>query len=140
VPWEALRQRTESITSIHLTVHGSNLAHTRFTPEHILNTGKNHWGLVSWQVAPRPYNYMRYKYLAWSLIHSTRGDIANRYRNYLHMMPSINPSAANSLTFALSLLETWVDAREGIDLRSEKLQTISHFIEEALAVTEEGKT
>ena len=139
VPWEALRQRVESVTSIHLTSHGSNLSHISFTPEHILITGENRWGLVGWQVAPRPYNYMRYKYLAWSLIHTLQGEIENRYRHYLQMMPTIHPSAADLLTFALCLLETWVDAREKIELRAEKLQAILHFIENALAIAEEDK-
>jgi hypothetical protein len=139
VPWEALRQRVESVTSIHLTSHGSNLSHINFTPEHILITGENRWGLVGWQVAPRPYNYMRYKYLAWSLTHTLQGEIENRYRHNLQMMPTIHPSAADLLTFALCLLETWVDAREKIELRAEKLQAVLHFIENSLAIAEEDK-
>ena len=139
VPWEALRQRVETVTSIHLTVQGSNLAHTCFTPEHVLTTGKGQWGLVGWQVAPRPYNYMRYRYLAWCLIHTPRGEVEKRYREHLQSMPTIHNSAANSLTFALSLLETWVNTTTGIELRAEKLQTVSKFIDEALEMAVEDK-
>jgi hypothetical protein len=136
IPWEALRQRVESVTSIHLTGHGSLLAHTCFTPEHILVTGLNRWGLVGWQVAPRPYNYMRYKYLAWSLMHSIRGEIDTRYREYIKHMPTIHTAAANSLTFALSLLEVSVETREGVEFQEEKFRTVLGFIDEALTVSE----
>jgi hypothetical protein len=139
VPWEALRQRVETVTSIHLTGHGSILAHTCFTPEHILVTGPNRWALVGWQVAPRPYNYMRYRYLAWSLVHSTRREIETRYRIHLKHLPTIHISAANSLTFALSLLEACVEVSELIIFREEKFQTILKFIDEALAVSESDK-
>ena len=136
VPWEALRQRVETVTSIQLTGHGSILAHTCFTPEHILITGPNRWGLMGWQVAPRPYNYMRYRYLAWSLVHSTLGEIENRYQVHVKHLPTIHSSAANSLTFALSLLETWVETRELIEFREEKFRTILKFLDEALPVSE----
>lgn len=139
VPWEVLRQRVETVTSIHLTMQGSHMAHTCFTPEHILLTGKDQWGLVGWEVAPRPYNYMRYRYLAWCLIHTSQGDIEKRYRNFLQTMPTIHTAAANSLTFALSLLETWIGTRKEIKRRAEKLQAVSKFIDEALSVAEEDK-
>ncbi len=139
VPWEALRQRVETVTSIHLTGHGSILAHTCFTPEHILVTGPNRWALVGWQVAPRPYNYMRYHYLAWALVHSTREEIETRYRVHVNHLPTIDTSAANSLTFALSLLEIWVQVRELIELQEEKFQTVLKFLDEALAVSESDR-
>jgi hypothetical protein len=139
VPWEALRQRVEAVTSIHLTVQGSNLAHTCFTPEHVLTIGKDQWGLVGWQVAPRPYNYMRYRYLAWCLIHTPRGEVEKRYRLHLQSMPTIHRASANSVTFALSLLETWVNTGDAIELRSEKLQAVLKFIDEALTVPVEDK-
>jgi hypothetical protein len=136
VPWEALRQRVATVTSIHLTGYGSLLAHTGFTPEHILVTGPDRWGLVGWQVAPRPYNYMRYKYLAWCLMHSARGEIGTRYREYIKQLPTIHTAAANSLTFALSLLEVSVATREGIEFPKEIFRTVLEFIDEALTVSE----
>ena len=119
--WAALRHRVETVTSIHWRGHGSNLAHTCFTPEHLLITGPKSLGLVGWQVAPRPYNYMRYRYLAWCLVHSTRGEIENRYRHCLETMPAIQYSAANSLTFVLSLLETWVETKRSNQTSSRKI-------------------
>ncbi len=133
--WLALRHRVEAVTSIHLTPHGSNLAHTCFTPEHVLTCPEDHWGIVGWQVAPRPYNYMRYRYLAWCLVHTDQGEIAKRYRHFLAAMPSIQYSAANCLTFVLCLMETWVETKRAINLRAEKLQAFFSFIEEALSLT-----
>ena len=133
--WSALRHRVETVTSIHLAAHGSNLAHTCFTPEHLLSLPEDRWGVVGWQVAPRPYNYMRYRYLAWCLVHTAQGDIENRYRQFLDFMPAIHSSAANSLTFALSLLETWAETKKAIELRTEKVQVICRFIDEALEET-----
>jgi hypothetical protein len=133
--WSALRHRVETVTSIHLAAYGSNLAHTCFTPEHLLSLPEDRWGVVGWQVAPRPYNYMRYRYLAWCLVHTAQGDIENRYRQFLDFMPAIHSSAANSLTFALSLLETWAETKKAIELRTEKVQVICRFIDEALEET-----
>lgn len=133
--WEALRYRVEIVTSIHLVATGSHLAHTCFTPEHVLATGGDRWGVVGWQVAPRPYNYMRYRYLAWCLVHTLESDIEKRYRGFLATMPGTQAAAANSLTFALSLLETWVETREDIALKAEKFQALLSFIDEALEVT-----
>jgi hypothetical protein len=132
--WSALRDRVELVTSIHLAAPGSNLAHTCFTPEHLLITPGDGWGVIGWQVAPRPYNYMRYRYLAWSLIHTAQGDIESRYRYFLAGMPAIQFSAANSLTFVLSLLETWVETSRTIPLRAEKIKALCSFIDEALAL------
>ncbi len=50
-------------------------------------------------------------------------------------MPAIHSSAANSLTFVLSLLETWVETKKAIELRAEKLQALCSFLDEALAET-----
>ena len=50
-------------------------------------------------------------------------------------MPAIHSSAANSLTFVLSLLETWVETKKAIELRTEKVQVICRFIDEALEET-----
>jgi hypothetical protein len=133
--WSALHERVEAVTSIHLAPHGSNLAHTCFTPEHLLMLPKEGWGIVGWQVAPRPYNYMRYRYLAWCLVHTALGNIKNRYRDFLDAMPSINYSAANCLTFVLCLLETWVETQRVIERRSEKLQVLRSFLDEALVMT-----
>jgi hypothetical protein len=132
-PWPVLRDRVETVTSIHLAAPGSNLSHTCFTPEHLLTLPEDRWGIVGWQVAPRPYNYMRYRYLAWCLVHTAQGDIEKRYRHFLEVMPTIHPSAANSLTFVLSLLETWVETKGAIELRAEKLKAVGSFIDEALA-------
>lgn len=131
-PWAGLRQRVADVTSIHLTVHGSSLAHTAFTPEHILSTAPGHWAILSWQVAPRPYNYMRYRYLAWCLVHTPQGDIATRYRRFLSQIPAINAAAAHPLTFALALLQTWVEARGAVSHRQEKWQVIQAFVAEAI--------
>lgn len=133
--WEALRLRVETVTSIHLLAPGSHLAHTCFTPEHLLTTGDGRWGVVGWQVAPRPYNFMRYRYLAWCLVHTQESDIDKRYRGFLATMPGTQAAAANSLTFALSLLETWVETRGDIKLKGEKFQALLSFIDEALEVT-----
>jgi hypothetical protein len=131
--WSALQDRVETVTSIHLAPQGSNLAHTCFTPEHLLAIPGDRRGIVGWQVAPRPYNYMRYRYLAWCLVHTQQGNIENRYRQFLESMPSIHYSTANFLTFILSLLETWVETQKAIRLRAEKLQTLWSFIDEAVA-------
>jgi hypothetical protein len=132
--WSPLRDRIEQVTSIHLNTPGSNLAHTCFTPEHLLLTPGGGWGVIGWRVAPRPYNYMRYRYLAWCLVHTDQSDIESRYRNYLAAMPAIQIFAASSLTFILSLLETWVETTAAIPLRAEKVQTLCRFIDEALAL------
>jgi hypothetical protein len=132
--WSALRDRVKRVTSIHLAAPGSNLAHTCFTPEHLLITPGNGWGVIGWQVAPRPYNYMRYRYLAWCLVHTLQGDIESRYRYYLAAMPAIQIPAANSLTFVLSLLETWVETTRAITRRAEKISALCSFIDEALAL------
>ncbi|MBM4288043.1 MAG: hypothetical protein FJ135_07845 [Deltaproteobacteria bacterium] len=134
--WSRLSQRVEVVTSIHLAPQGSNLAHTGFTPEHLLVDAGDRWGIVSWQVAPRPYNYMRYRYLAWCLVHSQRGDITRRYDALLQSMPVINYSGANALTWVLCLVETWVEAFSALDFRAEKLQALSTFFEEAMVVTD----
>jgi hypothetical protein len=68
-------------------------------------------------------------------VHTAQGDIENRYRHFLDFMPAIHSSAANSLTFALSLLETWAETRKAIELRREKVQVICRFIDEALEET-----
>ncbi len=133
-PWEALRERVEHVTSIHLTVSGSSLAHTAFTPEHLLATPDGTWAVVGWQVAPRPYNYMRYRYLAWCLVHSCHGDLMGRYRGFLSRLPAIAAAGAHPLTFALTLLETWVTARTAVSRRQEKLQVILTFVSEALTL------
>ncbi len=130
--WSALAARVETITSIHLAVHGSSLAHTAFTPEHLLPAQNDVWGVVGWRVAPRPYNYMRYRYLAWCLVHSPHGDLENRYRRFLADMPAIHSAAAHPLTFALTLLETWVEAGGAVTGRQEKLRAIGQFVTEAL--------
>ncbi len=137
--WPDLGHRVETVTSIHLVAPGSHLAHTCFTPEHLLCTGNDRWGVVGWQVAPRPYNYMRYKYLAWCLVHTVQGDIEKRYRFFLDAMPAIQSCAANSLTFVLSLLETWMEIRGPIELKAEKLQALYSFMDEALAVSNDDK-
>lgn len=134
-PWADLADRVAAVTSIHLAVHGSSLAHTAFTPEHLLSGPDDTWGVVGWRVAPRPYNYMRYRYLAWCLVHTPLGDIENRYRSYLAKMPAIHSAAAHPLTFALTLLETWVESGGAMVLREEKLQAIRSFISEALAMS-----
>ncbi len=133
-PWTTLAERVATVTSIHLAVHGSSLAHTAFTPAHLLICPDDTWGVVGWRVAPRPYNYMRYRCLAWCLIHSPHRDIENRYRRYLEKMPAIHSAAAHPLTFALTLLETWVETGGAIPWRTEKLQAIRSFVTEALAL------
>lgn len=134
-PWAALQDQLETVTSIHLTAHGSNLAHTRLTPEHLLRTEAGGWGVVGWQVAPRPYNYMRYRYLAWCLVHSSQGEIEPRCRRWLGLVPTIHAAAAHSLTFALSLLEAWVESDGNLAHRGEKLRAVLTFVNEALAQT-----
>lgn len=131
--WPALQQRVERITSIHLNAPGSLMAHTCFTPEHLLATPAG-WGVIGWRVAPRPYNYMRYRYLAWCLVHTRSGDIEARYRAYLADLPAVELAAANSLTLVLGLLESWLEAGPGIARRAEKLQTLISFIDETLAL------
>ncbi|MGQ9920242.1 MAG: hypothetical protein ACUVRZ_02810 [Desulfobacca sp.] len=131
-PWTDLAQRVAAVTSIHLAVHGSSLAHTAFTPEHLLAGPADTWGVVGWRVAPRPYNYMRYRYLAWCLVHTPHGDIEHRYRGYLAKMPAIPTAAAHPLTFALTLLETWVESGGTSLRREEKVQVIRSFVSEAL--------
>ncbi len=42
--WSVLRDRVETVTSIHLAAHGSNLAHTCFTPEHLLTLSRRPLG------------------------------------------------------------------------------------------------
>ncbi|WP_449243858.1 hypothetical protein [Desulfobacca acetoxidans] len=130
--WSALQARVEAVTSIHLPPQGSNLAHTNFTPKHLLVCPPDRWGIVGWQVASRPYNYMRYKYLAWCLVHTEQANIIDRYRRFLALMPAIQYSAAASLTFALCLLETWVEASEPLHHRSEKLAALYAFVEEGM--------
>lgn len=131
--WSALQDAVADITSIHLAVHGSSLAHTAFSPEHILLGPNDTWGVVGWRVAPRPYNYMRYRFLAWCLVHSPQGDLENRYTRYLSHMPAIHSAAAHPLTFALTLLETWVAAEGIVSHREEKLQVIQRFMAKAMA-------
>jgi hypothetical protein len=125
----------ETVTSIHLVGPGSHLAHTCFTPEHLLRADDDSWGVVGWQVAPRPYNFMRYRFLAWCLVHSLRSNIENRYRKFLQIMPAIESGAANSLTFVLSLLESWVEAGGQVELKDEKERALVNFIDEVLERT-----
>ena len=132
-PWADLAARVAAVTSIHLAIHGSSLAHTAFTPAHLLTGPDNTWGVVGWRVAPRPYNYMRYRYLAWCLVHTPLGGIENRCRSSLAKMPAIHSAAAHPLTFALTLLETWVESGGAVLWREEKLQAIGSFVAEALA-------
>jgi hypothetical protein len=131
--WPELEEKVANTTSIHLAVHGSGLAHTSFTPEHLLRLPDGTWGVVGWQVAPRPYNYMRYRYLAWCLVHTQQGDLAPRYRHFLEIMPAIQSSTAHPLTFVLALLETWIEAGGAVKLRQEKLQAMGQFLAAALA-------
>lgn len=136
LPWAALAERVETVTSIHLPPTGSNLAHTGFTPEHLLLTPAGQWGVVGWRLAPRPYNYMRYCYLAWCLVHTKEAGMAARYRHFLEKLPSMDASPAHLLTFALCLIDAWVKAGPDLDRRAEKLRTIVQFIDAALLATE----
>ncbi len=131
--WPELQEKVANTTSIHLAVHGSGLAHTAFTPEHLLRLADGTWGVVGWQVAPRPYNYMRYRYLAWCLVHSPWGDLESRYRHFLEIMPAIQSSTAHPLTFVLALLETWSETGGSQSHRQEKLQVMGQLVAAALA-------
>jgi hypothetical protein len=72
-------------------------------------------------------------------VHTVQGDIEKRYRFFLDAMPAIQSCAANSLTFVLSLLETWMEIRRPIELKAEKLQALYSFMDEALAVSNDDK-
>ena len=133
LPWEELQAKVAQVTSIHLATHGSGLAHTAFTPKHLLQLPDQTWGVVGWRVAPRPYNYMRYRFLAWSLVHTPAGEVMARYRGYLSQMPAIASAAAHPVTMALALLESWVEAAGEVSRREEKLAAIKMFLAEALA-------
>ncbi|MBW1987783.1 MAG: hypothetical protein JRI50_11310, partial [Deltaproteobacteria bacterium] len=128
----AFQNKLEQTTSIHLTPSGTNLAHTAFTPEHIIQCPEGRFGIVGWQVAPRPYNYMRLKYLAWSLIHTAAPEIFSRYQAYLAKMPKISPPWATAMTFTLALIEAWCEATSDMNYREEKLAALVAFMEEAL--------
>lgn len=128
----AFQEKLEQTTSIHLTPSGTNLAHTAFTPEHLIQCPEGHFGIVGWQVAPRPYNYMRLKYLAWGLVHSPAPDILPRYQAYLAQVPKVSPPWATAMTLALALIETWCETAPIVNYREEKLAALVAFMEEGL--------
>ncbi|MFP3866629.1 MAG: hypothetical protein ACLFUU_00510 [Desulfobacteraceae bacterium] len=128
----AFQDKLEQTTSIHLTPSGTNLAHTAFTPEHIIQCPEGRFGIVGWQVAPRPYNYMRLKYLAWSLIHTEAPEILSRYQAFLAKMPKVSPPWATAMTFTLALIEAWTEVPPLVNHREEKLAALVAFMEEAL--------
>ncbi|MDD3579532.1 MAG: hypothetical protein PHW74_00770 [Desulfobacca sp.] len=128
----AFQDKLEQTTSIHLTPSGTNLAHTVFTPEHLIRCPEGRFGIVGWQVAPRPYNYMRLKYLAWSLIHSQAPEILSRYRAYLAQVPKVSPPWATAMTFSIALIETWAEGPPVMNYPEEKLTALVAFMEEAL--------
>lgn len=134
IQWPAFRARVEETTSIHLPSGSTNLAHTAFTPEHVLRAADGHFGIVGWQLGCRPYNYMRLKYLAWSLLHTERPDVLRRYRTYLSEVPTVSHPSTTALTFVLCLLETWPEAIQNLHHPEEKLAALAAFMEDSLAV------
>jgi hypothetical protein len=132
IPGEQFARKVEQTISLHQPPSGINLAHTAFTPEHILLCPDGRFGIIGWQVEPRPYNYMRLKYLAWSFIHSTQADILSRYRNNLAELPTICSPAVSALGFVLCLLEIWPESNDLLPHRAEKLAALAALMEASL--------
>ncbi len=130
--WAALAARVEHTTSIHLSPGGSLLAHTAFTPEHVLACPDGELGVVSWQTAPRPYNYMRLRYLAWGLMHGGEPAGPGAYRELLAQVPAVSYTGAASLSLALALIETWLEAGAAMAHGGAPREALAGFLEDAL--------
>lgn len=128
----AFLAKVEQTTSIHLSARGTNLAHAAFTPEHLLICPDGQLGVVGWEIGPRPYNYMRLRYLAWSLIYSDNPDILRRYRSFLTRVPTVSPRWATYMGFALGLMESWPESPSVLTRRREKLAALTTFLEDSL--------
>jgi|GEM_PF-4036953 len=131
--WSEWRGRVEDTTSIHFAPGVTLLAHTAFTPEHLLLCPDGELAVVGWRLSPRPYNYMRLSYLAWRLVHSPGAGLMGRARELLTQVPAVGYTAAADLSLGCALLESWVEAGEDIPARQAKLEALLTFMEETVA-------
>lgn len=69
----------EEYPAIHFPIMGNNLAHWKFTPDHIVSCSTGDFGVLSWQIHPRPRRYMPFTFLAWALFHTEMPDVYERF-------------------------------------------------------------
>jgi hypothetical protein len=134
--WERLAALVEKTTSIHYAPSGSALAHAAFSPEHVLRCPEGGLGVLSWEAAPRPYNFMRLYYLGWCFVHSRAEGASGRARQALKQMPSIDYTAAGLLSFLLAVLTVWQETGQALGGATEKRAAVRAWVEEAAGAEE----
>ena len=102
---ERFRKLLDASPAIHLPITGNNLAHGRFTPDHIILCPDGSLGVVSWRVDPRPRRYMQLSFLAWSLFHESRTGIYEKFSTLIPRFFARSFYLENLLVLNVCILE-----------------------------------
>ena len=134
---DQFQELVDSSPAIHLPITGNNLAHGKFTPDHIILCPDNTMGIVSWRIDPRPRRYMQLSFLAWSLFHDSETGIYERFSNLLPRFFAKSFYMENLLVLNICILEQgFYYSKNGTGddhLADEKISSAQRLLSEGLA-------
>ncbi|HDM79495.1 MAG TPA: hypothetical protein ENG51_24005 [Deltaproteobacteria bacterium] len=123
--------------AIHLPITGNNLAHGKFTPDHVILCPDNTLGVVSWRVDPRPRRYMQLSFLSWLLFHDSKTGIYEKFSRLLPRFFAKTFYFENLLVLNICILEQGYyfgkNGFEDDDLIEEKISSANRILSEGLA-------
>ncbi len=134
---DEFRELLDASPAIHLPITGNNLAHGKFTPDHIILCPDNSLGVVSWRIDPRPRRYMQLSFLAWALFHDSETGIYEKFSNLFPQFFAKSFYMENLLVLNICILEQgYYFSRNGIrddKLVDEKVTSANRILSEGLA-------
>ncbi len=134
---EKFSKLLDETPAIHLPITGNNLAHGKFTPDHIIVCSDNSLGVVSWRIDPRPRRYMQLSFLAWALFHHSHTGIYDKFSALLPHFFAKSFYLENLLVLNICILEQGyyfaTNGQEDDDLADEKFFSAKRLLSEGLA-------